>query len=694
MRIKSNSKLTSRSFYAFVLLVLLILVPYAKTFKSSWHLDDYPNIIENQRIHLKEPNIGSLFNSFFMKKGDTEKLSRPIPRLTFALNWYFSGTNVTGYHILNIAIHIITAFLLYLSIINLFKTPNLRGKYKKRREHFVALLTAVMWAVHPIQIQAVTYIVQRMTLLAALFYLLSIYFYIKARIADSPSNQNLFIIGCVLSFILAMGSKENTVVLPLALLLVEVVFFQDLSSSRERKKFILIALVTILGILILGILFYLSDNPLSFLKGYKIRSFSLPERLMTEPRILIFYLSQIFYPVANRFSIEHDFRISTSLLEPWPTIPAIIVVFVLIAIGVSQIRKRPILSFGILFFFLNHLIESTVIPLELIFEHRNYLPTFFLFYSVSLGLIHGIDHYRGKNRIIHHIIVSFIASLIIGLCSGTYIRNMDWVTEKSLWEDAMKKAPGRARPAYNLARQYYFKTGRFDQALFFYERAFQLKASKPKYSQALCLNGMASIYYLRHEYDEVIKLCKKALEIYPGFQLVRLNLIRALIKMEDLDEALTNVDVLIVKQENNAALLNLKGFILIKQGKLAEALFFLDRAHGLAPRNKRVLLNLGVSLSLAGEYSNANKFLQQALQMFPDDIVPHFYLIENSIRAEDLPSVDRYLTKLLFLFDRISIESKLNSLSEEHFLIPFSRELIVPVVHNRIIGTELHKKPF
>jgi protein O-mannosyl-transferase len=694
MRIKSNSKLTSRSFYALVLLVLLILVPYAKTFKSSWHLDDYPNIIENQRVHLKELNIDSLFNSFFIKKGDTEKLSRPVPRLTFALNWYFSGTNITGYHILNIAIHIITAFLLYLSIINLFKTPNLRGKYKKRREHFVALLTALMWAVHPIQTQAVTYIVQRMTLLAALFYLLSIYLYIKARIDDSPSNQKLFIIGCALSFILAMGSKENTVVLPLAILLVEVVFFQDLSSSRERKKFILIALVTILGILTVGILFYLSNNPLSFLKGYKIRSFSLSERLMTEPRILIYYFSQIFYPVANRFSIEHDFRISTSLLEPWSTIPAIIVVFVLIAIGVSQIRKRPILSFGILFFFLNHLIESTVIPLELIFEHRNYLPTLFLFYFVSLGLIHGVDHYHGKNRIIHHIIVSFIAFLIIGLCGGTYIRNMDWVTEKSLWEDAMKKAPGRARPPYNLARQYYFKTGRFDQALFFYERAFQLKASKPKYSQALCLNGMASIYYLRHEYDKVIKLCKKALEIYPGFQIVRLNLIRVLIKMEDLDEALTSVDVLIVKQENNVAFLNLKGFILVKQGKLAEALLFLDRAHGFAPRNKRVLLNLGVSLSLAGEYSDANKLFQQALQMFPDDIVPHFYLIENSIRAEDLHSVDRYLTKLLFLFDRISIESKLKSRSEEHFLIPFSRELIAPVVHNRIIGTELHKKSF
>lgn len=692
MQIKSNSKPSHLSFYAFVLLVLLIIVPYAKSFKSSWHLDDFPNIVENQRIHLKELNTRSLYNSVFLKTIDTDKLSRPIPRLTFALNWYFGGNNVTGYHILNIAIHIITAFLLYLSIINLFKTPNLRGKNKKRREHFVALLAAVMWAVHPIQTQAVTYIVQRMTLLAALFYLFSIYLYIKARIADSPSTEIFFFIGCVLSFILAMGSKENTAVLPLALLLVEMVFFQDLSSFKESKKFILIALVTIMGILILGVLFYLSGNLLSFLEGYKIRSFSLPERLMTEPRILIFYMSQIFYPVANRFSIEHDFGISTSLLEPWTTIPAIIVVFLLIAIGVSQIRKRPILSFCSLFFFLNHLIESTVIPLELIFEHRNYLPTLFLFFPISLGLIHGIDYYRGKNRIINHIIAFSIAFLIIALCSGTYIRNMDWATEKSLWEDAMKKAPGRARPTYNFAKHYLKKTGHYDQALLLYERAFQLKASKPKYSQALCLNGMASIYYLRHEYDEVIKLCKKALEIYPEFQIVRLNLVRALIKMENLDEAVANVDVLILKQENNAALLNLKGFILVKQEKLEEALFSLGRAHGLAPRNKRVLLNLGVSISLTGHYSDANRILQQALQMFPDDIEPHFYLIENSIRAEDLPGVDRYLTKLLFLFDRISIESKLNSLSEEHFLIPFSRELIVPVVHNRIIRTELHKK--
>ena len=593
MPIKSNSKLSRLPFYAFVLLVLLIIVPYSKSFKSSWHLDDFPNIIENQKIQLKELNTGSLYKSTFMKRGDSDKFFRPIPRLTFALNWYFGGNNVTGYHIINIAIHIITAFLLYLSIINLFKTPNLRGKYKKK-EHFIALLAAVMWAVHPIQTQTVTYIVQRMTMLAALFYLFSIYLYIKARIADSTLNKIIFFIACVLSFILAMGSKENTAVLPLALLLVEMVYFQDLSSFKESKKFILIALVTMLGILILGILFYLNGNPLSFLKGYRIRPFSLPERLMTEPRILIFYLSQIFYPVANRFSIEHDFGISTSLLEPWTTIPAIIVVFLLIAIGVSQIRKRPILSFCILFFFLNHLIESTVLPLELIFEHRNYLPTLFLFFPISLGLIHGIDYYRGKNRIIHHIIVFYIAFLIIALCSGTYIRNMDWATEKSLWEDAMKKAPGRARPTYNFAKHYLKKTGHYDQALLFYERAFQLKASKPKYSQALSLNGMASIYYLRHEYDEVIKLCKKALEIRPGFQIVRLNLIRALIKMENLDEALSNVDILIVKHKNNATLLNLKGFILIKQEKSAEALLFLNRAHGLAPRNKRVLLNLGV----------------------------------------------------------------------------------------------------
>jgi len=686
LKMHDNIFSCTRNWVPFALLSLSILLVYSNTFNASWQLDDYPNITGNSKLHVKDISPASIYETFFAHPESGKKLYRPIACLTFAINWYFGKENVIGYHIVNNSIHLLTAFILFLTILNLFRSPNLKDKYQGSK-YFITLLTATLWAINPIQTQAVTYIVQRMASMATMFYVLGIYFYIKGRTNNSRLISVFSYMGCFLSFVFALGSKENTATLPLALLLVEIVFFQKLHIPGTRRKILWVSVGTLLFFILTGPMLFMKGDLLFFLNGYENRSFTLLERLMTEPRILVYYITQIFYPVPNRLSIVHDITISTSLFEPWTTFPAILIIFLLIGIGISQIKKRPIVAFGILFFFLNHLIESTILPLELIFEHRNYLPSLFLFFPVSVGLIWIIDYYHKTHHSMYLIIISFVTLLLMGLGSATYIRNMAWATEKSLWEDAMKKAPGRARPTYNFAKHYLKKTGHYDQALLFYERAFHLKASKPKYSQALCLNGMASIYYLRHEYDEVIKLCKKALKIYPGFQIIRLNLIRALIKMENLDEALSNVDVLIEKYENNSALLNLKGFILIKHGKYAEALLFLNRAHDLAPRNKIVLLNIGVSLSLAGDYADANKIFQQVLQIFPDDIALYLYLIENSIKAEDLPSVDRYLTRLSFLFDRVSIESELNSLSEEHFLIPFSRELITPVVHKRINGT-------
>ena len=183
------------------------------------------------------------------------------------------------------------------------------------------------------------------------------------------------------------------------------------------------------------------------------------QRLMTEPRIVVFYLSQIFYPIISRYSIEHDIAVSTSLLDPWSTLPGIILVLVLIGIGLSQMRKRPILSFAILFFFLNHVIESSIIPLELVFEHRNYLPSLFLFLPVAVAIKWLLDYYKKRNRSLAVILVAFVTILLILLGTGTYTRNRVWLTERTLWEDAAKKAPGSNRPLHNLAWAYYERIG-------------------------------------------------------------------------------------------------------------------------------------------------------------------------------------------------------------------------------------------
>ena len=175
-------------YIAFVLLFFLILTSYSNTFYSSWHLDDEANITGNSRIHIKALTPDSIMGTFYASPVSAGKMYRPVANLTFALNWYVGKNKVTGYHIVNVAVHLVTAFLLYLTIINLYRTPKLENLYEPASGHFIAFLAAALWAVNPIQTQAVNYIVQRMAILAAMFYLCGVYFYVKFRLADTSST--------------------------------------------------------------------------------------------------------------------------------------------------------------------------------------------------------------------------------------------------------------------------------------------------------------------------------------------------------------------------------------------------------------------------------------------------------------------------------------------------------------------------
>ena len=170
-----------------MLLSCIILIVYSNTFSASWHLDDYSKIVENPRIKISNLRPKTLYHTFFSSMDSglalKNRLYRPVACLTLALNWYIGQKNVFGYHVVNTTIHIITAFLLFLTICSLFKTPNLKGRYEGS-EYFIALMAATLWAIHPMQIQAITYIVQRMASLAAMFYLLGLLGYLKGRLSE------------------------------------------------------------------------------------------------------------------------------------------------------------------------------------------------------------------------------------------------------------------------------------------------------------------------------------------------------------------------------------------------------------------------------------------------------------------------------------------------------------------------------
>ncbi|WP_291346020.1 tetratricopeptide repeat protein [Desulfobacula sp.] len=667
--------------YSGVLLIgVLIFLVYNNTFHASWHLDDYPNIINNTSLHIKDLSYKSITKSFYTEFDGQKRFYRPLACMTLAINWYFGQDSTKGYHVVNVLIHFITASILFITILNLFKTPKLKKDFAGN-EYFVALFAVVLWAINPIQVQAVTYIVQRMASLAAMFYIISIYFYIKARI--SISNRFFFYFCCFTGFLFAMASKENAATLPLALLLIEIIFFSNLKLFKTRKLIVLYILVTIVIFFSIYCMIFKGKDTFSFfLNGYEHRPFNLIQRLLTSPRLIVFYLTQIFYPAPYRFSIKHDIDISTSLFEPWTTLPSILLIIILIYAGVVLVKRKPLISFAILFFFLNHIIESTILPLELIFEHRNYLPSFFLFLPLAVFLKVSIDHYQ-QRRFMKSILVLFTIFLIIGFGIGTYIRNMAWSTEKSLWEDVQKKHPTLAAP-YQILAQYYQNQNQDEKALGFYYKAISLKSQQPKRSLVVSLNNIGNIYTKNQDYQKAINFYMKVLEIYPENERGLYNLTLALIKLGKLQEASEKADILLSQYYYHAQYLNIKGFILLKQGRYKEALTYLKHALHIAPTFNYPKINIGATLSLMGYYNRAEWFFKLAYQAKPDEIIINLCLIENSIRSDDGLKTNFYLERLFDLFSIKRITSTLEELSQDDTSTTVSFQLLVPVISAKL----------
>jgi tetratricopeptide (TPR) repeat protein len=661
-------------FAAFLVFILVALV-YSNTFQTSWHLDDYPNIVRNPRLHINDLRPTTLAQSVFIGAEDAKKLYRPVARLSLALNWYWGQDDVWGYHLINLVIHVATALLLLAVILELFKSPRLSGQ-DQETVYFVSVLACVLWALNPIQTQAVTYIVQRMAILATLFYVLGMYFYVKGRMHKMVLRRFWYYTATVICFSLAIGSKENAITMPLALLLIEFIFFQTAASRSQRQKFILVTISIGVVLLILGIIMLAQRGGLSaWSDTYRIRSFTMTERILTQPRVVMFYLGQLFYPMPQRLSIEHDVALSTSLLEPWTTLPAILTILALIGVGIWQVKARPILAFGLLFYLLNQAVESTFLPLEIMFEHRNYLPSLFLFWPVANVLKQGADYYHHRNTVIYCAIVGFCGLVIIVFGLGTYTRNSVWQTEATLWEDALKKAPNSARPLFNMAKYHYKKIGRYDLALMHYQKAYQANAANPSLSKAMALNGMGSVYYHWGQFEAVRNVGVQALAYNPYFEAAMYNVARANIKLGQWREADQFADRLLAKHAK-PAYLNLKAFLLLKQNQPHKALEYLEQSLNMNSNNGVGMLYLGYAFSLKEQYQLAEESLLQARQVLGHSIQIDFCLLENSIKQGNEAQVRLYARQILSSFTLGVVIKELQRLVDDNATLTLSHDLI------------------
>ncbi|MCD6533670.1 MAG: tetratricopeptide repeat protein, partial [Deltaproteobacteria bacterium] len=363
------------------------------------------------------------------------------------------------FHITNIIIHILATLSLFFLLKSLFDF--ISGDYRsfsgdgRFTTSIVILSTVGLWALNPVQTNAVTYLVQRMTSMAALFYFLALGCYLRGRSAHLRKVDHrkilLWYFLTSLFAICGLMCKENTVTLPVVIALVEFLFVCDGSVSIFLKKY---RVVLILAILVLLPIIYFKLP--GFLEGYGRRHFTLSERLLTELRVVLSYIFILLLPLPRFLNLEHDPVLSTSLFAPASTFVSLVFLSIVV-ICAWRVRKRyPLVTFAVFWFFINLLIESSFIPLELKFEHRLYLPSAGLYLAVSLliaGLIFRLYSGRAEDRRNFGIIVvAFLVVVLSGLSLLTFKRNLVWRDAVTLYRDCAFKSPNKARSHSNLAR--------------------------------------------------------------------------------------------------------------------------------------------------------------------------------------------------------------------------------------------------
>ena len=365
--------------FLFVCSLVLAFLCYRPGLHGGFLFDDNINIVENTYLKIESLDIAPLKAAAVSMGGGIS--GRPISMASFALDYYFNGPAPYGFKLTNLIIHLLNGvciFVLSMLVLEIHRRRH-APELSTDRLRWISLAVASAWLLHPLNLTAVLYVVQRMTSLSALFSLLGLiaYLYGRLRQSDGKSGWSWILSAFLLFTPLAVLSKENGALLPAFMLLAEVLLlnFQAPGTGTRYKLATLFAVTVILPVIVLAV--YSLYKPVWLLGGYSIRDFSLPERLMTEARVLWFYLRLIIMPDISQLGLWHGgIGILRGLLTPVSTLLACIGL-VLMAGAAFLLRKRhPIAAFGILFFLLGHSIESSVIPLEIAHEHRNYLPDY------------------------------------------------------------------------------------------------------------------------------------------------------------------------------------------------------------------------------------------------------------------------------------------------------------------------------
>ncbi|GMR05035.1 MAG: tetratricopeptide repeat protein [Thermodesulfobacteriota bacterium] len=603
---------------AAIILLVSAFIIYSKVISAPFVLDDEVNIIRNLRLHD--------LSNFWPPAG-----SRYLGYLSFALNFRLGGLDTTGYHLVNIIIHIINGVLVYSLVLSIFKTPRIaewsRG-LKTNPAPAIALISSIIFIAHPINTQAVNYITQRFTTLAALFYLLSIVVYLKWRGSAGKKSAGLYILSLGAA-IAAQKTKEISFTLPFMIVFFEFVFFKGSGPLKKRFNRLVPFLLTLviiplsifgpeLGLWSSGIV--VDDRFTRVQQVIDIKELSPYRYLITQFRVIVTYLRLILVPVNQ--NLDYEYTRYTSFWTPGVVLSFLLLSSILITSAwlflMAWVKKNPFLlliSSGVFWFFITIAVDSSVIPIrDVIFEHRVYLPGIGLFIAFATALVYAFLRLRERGALKTTlkgatVIIILFTALPLGIFS--YRRNIVWSDIVTLYEDIAAKSPGNARARNNLGVQYAMR-GMTKKAVKEFRAALGLKSDYPGPHK-----NLARALYSSGEVEEAIKEYKLALALTPADPEIHENLAQLYYKKGLLRDAEREYKLVLQVRPGNVNVRNNLANILTLEGKLNEAVNVYKSVISLKPGQVEAYYNLGLALEKSGRVDEAVRYYRRFAELAP-----------------------------------------------------------------------------
>ena len=571
------------------LIVLFGLIVYSNTFDVPFEFDDITTIINNSSIRDPHNYL-------------PPRANRDIGYLTFSMNYRLSGLDVFGYHAVNLLIHMLNAVFVYFLVSLTFRTPFLipwmQSISKQNISYLFAFFAGGLFALHPLQTESVTYIVQRFTSLATFFCLLSFVTYIKARLAtnnnqgeapptvgrtEPPRPYRLSFITCIkarytfllfycssiMFAVLAMKTKEIAFTLPLCLTVYEFMFFKGKPIKRALYLIPLLLTMLIIPLILLSLSGPVGDiiGEVSEVTRDSYTDIPRWSYLFTQFRVIVTYIRLLFFPINQ--NLDYDYPVYHSLIAP-EVFFSFMFVLLVFALGVYlyRISRYPetndrywfrLTSFGIFWFFITLSVESSVIALrDVIFEHRVYLPSvgFFMALTGAIGAV--LERWGSRVTYANKAVVYVMIPVMLVLSGATYARNALWKDSIRLWGNAAEGSPNKARPHYNLGVAY-FDLGRITESINEYQIALKLDPAEPE-----AHNNLGKAYSDQGRLDEAINEYKTALTLNPYDAIAHNNLGAAYVTQGQIDEAIREYQITLKLQPDYAQARQMLDFLLKK----------------------------------------------------------------------------------------------------------------------------------